>query len=253
MFNPVRFILPIILGMILAAVSYGDIEAAEPIDSFANDSPCPAWDPNGKAPPGQPQNPLGTPLWSQYTAPSIGHWESFVCSETELFAILAINQAIQDVWRLAEPDIVFSDLPCATFAGRDALDPNLVVFLSSQGANVDSPRTWNRWTTFGGVEVCTFAQRLGKDPITQLATRQGRPVATVRAELITAAYELLGTSLSISQPNLVSDMLNRLYPSQVSGFDPPRNQHSHTAIDSNPLSPCWGLMAWQCQELLGGQ
>jgi hypothetical protein len=195
----------------------------EPVDVFADDSPC---DPSARY--------AGNLFIYQY--------EMGLCSFEDVLAATALNEVIQEKWSAANPKIRFSDFPCTMY------DPagGWHVFLSSQGVGLGSPATWNVWTSFGGVEVCPVAERLGKDPLSQYAKLSGQSVEDVRNAVANAVNAKLGFSLAFHQPTLAADIIERMYPSTVEGFNPKRPENSDNQVITNPLDHCDGLMAYQC-------
>jgi hypothetical protein len=226
MFKP---ILALLVGIVLALGAGGVASAdhpfpgPEPVDVFADDSPC---DPSARY--------AGNLFIYQY--------EMGLCSYEDVLAATALNEVIQEMFKSANPKIRFSDYPCTIY------DPvgGWHVYLSSQGVGLGSPGTFNVWTTFGGVEVCPAAERLGKDPLSQYAKLSGQSVEDVRGAVANAVNAKLGFSLAFHQPGLAANIIERMYPSTVEGFNPPRPTLSDSQVIFNPADPCHLMMANRC-------
>lgn len=209
-----RIILAILAGMVLAAITHGDVQrvfAAGPSDPWADDSPC---DPGARYAPGV----------------MVFQYEAGLCSEAEVYTAEALNAVIQEEWRKVNPHVRSSDFPCTVYNEAD----NWVYYLNSQGVFIGSPATWNVWTTFGGLVVCPPSQRIGKDPVTQLAAATGRNVGDVLTDILAKTTARAGPEVDAAA------LFLRLYPGSVEGFNPKRPTCSHTAVDTNPLSPGFG-------------
>lgn len=185
--------LAFLAGIILVTVAYGNVEAADP--TLPDNTACTTQ----VAPLNVTELSAidAAKVVAAYQAAASGEaasgvahyrWANSVCNQAEVMTADALNAVLVAMWREVQAKIQFSDLPCATF---DA-DDRWVAFVSTQGVFIGGPATWNKWVTFGSIEVCKTADRVGLDPVTQLAKLGGTTFAAVFADVAAQVNAAVG-------------------------------------------------------------